>query len=196
MTDDSMKFQLMVHYILWYFKEKLSECRLGQVKLNKILWLLDVESICNQGSSMSGETAYVKRRYGPVPPHILATLEKLSVEGILEESGTKTKKEDRNSSEYSSSFDLHSAKIHEAPPDLDGLLNEEEKKKIESVCDRYSNISGKELSKLSHDRIYDMYKEGDKIPLSVYLVAKAETLTDEDREWAESSIKEIQGIKR
>jgi len=195
MTDDSMRFQLMVHYILWYFKEKLPECRLGQVKLNKILWLLDVESICNQGSSMSGEAAYVKRKYGPVPPHILATLEKLSVEGILEESGTKTKK-DRNSSEYSSSFDLHSAKVHKAPPDLEGLLNEEEKKKIELVCDQYSNISGNELSKLSHDRIYDMYKEGDKIPLSVYLVAEAEKLTDEDREWAESSIKEIQGIKR
>jgi hypothetical protein len=74
------KFKALVHFII-------HECsghpgKLSAIRLNKTLWYADVAAFRNYGASITGET-YVKRKMGPVPSHILSTIEELKSEGKL-----------------------------------------------------------------------------------------------------------------
>ena len=162
MTDEAHKFQHVVHYIVWYFRRHLRGCGLGAVKLNKILWLMDVRQTCLTGVSMTGEEAYIKRKYGPVPPRILATLEQLQTDGYIGQTMPEN-----SAQPYRISVNTCTVSLPEA-----GALSLEDMKIIRGVCRALSKYTGKQLSALSHDEVYDIYEEGQKIPLGAYLVAK------------------------
>ena len=165
MIDEARKFQHVVHYIVWYFRHYLRRCSLGAVKLNKILWLMDVRQTCITGESMTGEDAYIKRPYGPVPPSILATLEQLQTEGCIGQTVPKN-------SAHPYRIDLNNCTVK--PPEAKAdALSPEDMKIIRSACQVLSMHTGRMLSNLSHDEVYDSYEEGQKIPLCAYLVAKS-----------------------
>lgn len=175
---NTTKFEQLVHYIMWYCKQYQRQHHLGSIKLNKILWLLDVWQYCHEGSSMSGEEYYIKRQHGPVPSSILATQEKLANRGVL-----KIK-------EYTDKMriDIGSAEITRPKSNDINLLNPEELEQIKHFCKELMPLPAKALSKYSHDDVYDAYEEGEQIPLSAYLVSKRVHPTKEAIEWAKKSI--------
>lgn len=170
-TPTLSKFEQLVHYIIWYCKKQPKE-NLGMVKLNKILWLLDAWQYCHTKKSMSGEKYYIKRQYGPVPPHILAACETLDTAGILQIKGYTE----------SGKIDIKTAKITASPnPEA---FNDDELRKIKEFCDELKEINSHKLSEYSHNDVWDAYEEGDRIPLAAYLVAKPVKPSAEDIEWA------------
>ncbi|MFD2578876.1 Panacea domain-containing protein [Novosphingobium colocasiae] len=52
----------------------------GAIRLNKILWFADCHAFRENGVSITGDT-YLKRKFGPVPKHVLAALRDLEGEG-------------------------------------------------------------------------------------------------------------------
>ena len=176
MQDLSKKFEQLVHYILWYCKGNDGKHHFGSVKLNKIIWLLDVYQYCHTGHSMSGEEYYVKREFGPVPPHILAVIENLATDNKLEVKGYTEKMR----------IDIDAAEISE--PDNLELLDKEELGLVRKFCDELAPVSGKKLSDDSHDTVYDSYDLGEKIPLAAYLVSEQIAPTKEDISWAEKHL--------
>ena len=73
------KFKALVLYVI-------AKCgdpaRLGATRLNKILWFSDSFAYRINGVSITGE-AYVKRQWGPVPKHILATIRELEADSLV-----------------------------------------------------------------------------------------------------------------
>ena len=173
----SDKFKQLVHYILWYCKQD-NENYLNSIKLNKIIWLLDVWQYCREGHSMSGEEYYIKRKFGPVPLHILATLEELDTEGILQIKG------------YAKAGRIDIGKVEVAKPEKKDteILSKKELCKVESFCEGLKSVTPQQLSDYSHDSVYRVYKEGEKIPLSAYLVCNQVKPTEEAIKWAKESI--------
>lgn len=168
--QDTDRFKHLVHYVLWYFKHYLQNSKLGYVKLNKILWILDAYSRCNAGRSLSGESYYIKRRWGPVPPKILATMEALHQEGTI----------------ISDAFPPSPDSCKVGKPPEQGVFNTEELRQIRTYCRKLADYTGGKLSRFSHDQIYDAYEEGERIPLTMYLVREvcepgAESIAARDR---------------
>ena len=178
MQDLSKKFEQLVHYILWYCKDnhEHNHPHFGILKLNKIIWLLDVYQYCHTGHSMSGEEYYVKREHGPVPCHILAAIEDLATDNKLEVKGYTKKMR----------IDIDAADI--SKPDNLEFLDAEELKLAKKFCDKLAPVSGMELSDYSHDTVYDSYDPGEKIPLAAYLVSEQIAPTKEDISWAEKHL--------
>jgi len=168
------KFAQLVHYILWYCQDK--QYGIGSTKLNKILWLLDVKQYCLSGHSLSGEEYYIKRQYGPVPPHTLATLEELANKGVL------------TMGEYTDNIriDIKTAEINK--PDKLEELDQKELERVRQCCDEWAEVSAKTLSDYSHDNVYDSYELGEQIPLAAYLVSEPIAATKEDIAWARKSL--------
>lgn len=178
------KFTSIVHYIVWYFKVHMKRCHLGKIKLNKIMWLLDVATMREQGSSMSGERFYIKRENGPVTPRVLRALEELVKTGILDRYVTDNPDPDR----LGYSIDLHAAQILSPPRREGGLLDDSERRLIRRICKSIGHWPAEKLSILSHDAVYDRYELGEQISLEEYLIGKSNRLTEEDRKWAEKEI--------
>lgn len=122
--NTSIKYEQMVHYIMWYCKRVQSNHNLGSIKLNKILWLLDVWKYCHTGSSMSGDDYYIKREHGPVPAHILATQENLANRGMLQIKWYTDKMR----------IDINRAEITLPGPHDIEMLNDEEKQQMQHFC--------------------------------------------------------------
>ncbi len=163
------RFRQIVHYILWYCKKDPAN-NLSNVKLNKIIWLLDVWQYCQTGVSMTGQTHYIKRQFGPVPICILAACEQLDTQGLLQI-------KDVTPSGY---VDIGKAQVVEPTEKHINVLTTGEKKKIRQFCDKLKSANAKELSTISHDDVYDAYQIGEKIPLEAYLLSKSVKPTAKD----------------
>src|SRR5581483_10389614 len=68
----------LVHYVI----AKAKTSRLGSVRLNKILWYIDVLTYKAAGRSLTGET-YVKQPRGPVAEHLPRILGELEHSGAI-----------------------------------------------------------------------------------------------------------------
>jgi hypothetical protein len=165
------KFEELVHYILWYCKDKQYD--ISEIKLDKILWLLDVHQYCLSGHSLSGEEYYIKEQYGPVPPHILAVLNNLGVLTTGENTPQKR-------------IDIKTAVINK--PDKLEELDQKELERVRQCCDEWAEVSAKTLSDYSHDNVYDSYKLKEQIPLAAYLVSEPIAATKQDIAWARKSL--------
>ena len=170
------KFEQLVHYILWYCKEKHHTHHFGSVKLNKILWFLDVHQYCHTGHSISGEEYYIKRKFGPVPRHILAIIEDLAADNKLTVKG------------YTEEMRIDVAMTETGKPENLEFLDTEELKLVEQFCDKLVSATSKQLSESSHDAVYDAYGMGEKIPLAAYLVSEQIPPTKEDIVWAQKHL--------
>jgi len=179
--QENNRFAQLAHYVLWYCKEQqkqkrqekkhvlkdIAQYQLGAVKFNKILWAIDVDAVLRKGRSLSGEKAYIKRHWGPVPRHILATLEDLESEGVIAQiqqpSSTKTTDDDMR-------INPEQCEVLKAPEE--GYFTQEERQRIEAYCRYLLSYTGQALSNFSHDAVYDSYDMGEHIPLNIYLAGE------------------------
>lgn len=162
----------LVHYICDRCK---NEPAFGATKLNKILWYLDTFAFLKSGKAVSGNTKYVKRKYGPVPQRILTVLEDLEVEKtiLIKES------------EYYDGKFKRNYIVLKAPDEA--IFTADERELIDDIAQAVCRRTAKEISDLSHNAVWEAAKEGEEIPLYAVL-AKPDKVSREDEKWMESVI--------
>lgn len=176
------RFKKLVHYVCYLCDDQV---KLGATKLNKILWYVDAFAYRLWGETISGEKAYVKRQFGPVPRNILRTLESLEREGAIRI--RETEYFGRQKRDYVLLKDAR-----------DDAFTEEEKalikKVVQVVCDNHTVAS---ISDVSHDLIWEAAGMGEDIPVNAVLAAQTTPPTGDDEKWAGKIISErVAGAKQ
>lgn len=165
------KFKAMVHYVC----DKCEPSKLGAIKLNKILWLSDVLSYMNRGQAISPET-YLKRQRGPVPEHILRTLEALEGEGKLRVR----------------EVDFHGFKKKEfiALEEADtSVFTDEELELIDDMAEYVCNDhTADSISNLSHNAAWEAAAIGEEIPHYAAFMWHFGEVNEFDMNWAQEQI--------
>lgn len=168
------RFKALVHYIL----ERCDDPKkLGATKLNKVLWYADTFAFRSTGQTISGETHYVKRQFGPVPKKVLSAIRELQAEGKIHVKETeyfgKPKREFISLRQADASkFTAEEIEI------VDAVLS--------AICDHHTAAS---ISDLSHDLIWEAAELGEDIPVFAVLAAQVGALTKNDKKWADDLIK-------
>lgn len=161
------KFKALVHFIVHECRETPSS--LGAIRLNKSLWFTDVAAYRFSGASVSNET-YVKRKMGPVPKHILSTIEELKASGVIQVIEPVAQYDSRK---Y----------IALVPPDQ-SVLSDDERDLARAVLSAVLGHSANAISEMTHDIIWKAAEDGEEIPMSASLVADAGEITEDVRHWA------------
>ncbi len=161
------KFKALVHFVVHECQDNPS--KLGAIRLNKALWYTDVAAYRATGASVTNE-AYVKRKMGPVPSHILATIEELKAENRLH---VREPQDQFDSRKY----------ISLASPDA-GTLSEDEKNLARAVLSAVLGQTANAISEMTHDIIWDAAEDGEEIPLYATLASYLGAITDEVKDWA------------
>jgi len=168
------RFADLVHYVCARCGE--SPEKLGATKLNKALWYIDTIAYCKLGRSVSGETMYVKQKFGPVPRHILSTLQMLEATGDIAIADV----------DYFGHKQRHFVALR--PPNLKAFSAEERAlidEIVRVICDEHTAAS---ISELSHDVIWDAAELGEDIPVYAVLAAERDDITRQDKVWANRMI--------
>jgi hypothetical protein len=165
------KFKAMVHYIVASCGEPQ---QLGATRLNKICWYADTLAYRFNGKSITGER-YVKRKHGPVPKTILATIRELEQEEKIHVRDHQLYAS-RKMRMFVALEDADSSAFSGAELQIINYV-------VHHICKDHTALS---ISELSHDVIWDAANEGEEIPMSATLVAESGILREEIAEWANS----------
>ncbi len=161
------KFEALVHYVC----ATADGDHLGATKLNKILWLSDVLWYLDEGESLTDES-YVKRQYGPVPAHILASLTSLQAADKL------TIQDDHSFGYRFRRF------ISNEDPTID-LFSADEISFVDTiirfVCEDHTATS---ISEMTHDQAWKIAHIGETIPYEAIYISSEGELTEKDMQWA------------
>ena len=163
----TQKFKAAVQFIINECKD--NPARLGAIRLNKTLWFADTVAYKMSGSSITGEK-YLKREKGPVPAHILATLEELRNEGKIHV--------------IEPQFKFDTRKYIPAEPASSSSLSDDERNLIKAVLDTVLGYTANDISEETHDSIWDAAEDGEPIPLCATLVSAKGDVTESMRVWA------------
>jgi hypothetical protein len=163
------KFKALVHFMVHECRE--SPGKLGAIRLNKSLWYTDVAAYRSSGASVTNEV-YVKRRMGPVPSHILQTIEELKAEGKVH---VREPAEQYDSRKFISLVD----------PDP-GVLSDDEKSLARSVLSAVLGHTANAISEMTHDIIWDAAEDGEEIPMYATLASERGAITEDVKAWARS----------
>jgi len=166
------KFKEATHFIV-------NECsndpgRLGATRLNKALWNADVLAFKKNGQSITGD-CYVKRQNGPVPSHILSTLNELKAEGLIVTREPEYQYDTRK---------LISIKEPETT-----ALSDDEKDALRAAVDFVCGKTTTTISELTHDIVWDAAAIGESIPLFATLASRQGEITGDVLRWADASIR-------
>ena len=171
------QFKSLVHHVIYMCRDRMDQ--LGAVRLNKILWFADAFAYQISGNPITEET-YVKRQFGPVPRHILRTLDDLRDEGKI------------HIMEPEHPLDTRKFVSLTVPNEDD--FNEEEKRLISHIVDAVLSRSANEISELSHDLVWETAREGEEIPLKATLVSNKGVITNDFMQWANGVVKEYEDM--
>ena len=166
------KFKAAVQYVLSLSQDNPE--KLGAIRLNKILWYADATNFKIHGESLTGQT-YKKRRMGPVPAKILAALEELQDEGLVETIEPKYQ------------FDVRTYKLKR--PAQSNLLSEEDKALLESMFGMVSGFTANAISEETHGGLWASIEEGGEIPLFATLASHSGAITPAVVAWAQSVVR-------
>lgn len=169
------KFKSLVHYIVHECVEHPH--RLGAIRLNKTLWYTDVLAYRSKGASITAES-YVKRRMGPVPKHILSTIEELKNEGLIH---------------VIEPVEMYEARKYislKAPNP--GVLSEDEKTLAQTVLSAVLGYTANAISEMTHDIIWEAAEDGEDIPMYATLASEKGAITEEVKAWAAGVVAETQ----
>ncbi|KAA3448862.1 hypothetical protein C7I87_19520 [Mesorhizobium sp. SARCC-RB16n] len=171
------KFKALVHFIVHECRDHPH--RLGAIRLNKTLWYTDVLSYKMHGLSVTGES-YVKRKKGPVPAQILATLRELKDDGkiLIQEPEFQ--------------YDVRKY-ISLANPNVE-TLSEDDRALARSILDAVCGYTANAVSEMTHDVIWDAAAEGEEIPLYATLASELGEVTEDVKTWAASMAAEVEAV--
>jgi hypothetical protein len=170
---DRVKFKDAVHFIV----ASCAPDELGRVKLHKILYFADMLHFLDAGKPFTG-CEYLKQEFGPTARHLAWALSELEAAGRI-------RVQERQFHGFRKQ-DFHSL----SQPDRSRLTNSEVDllgKVIDFVCAR----TAREISELSHNAAWQLYRVGEVIPYySAFFIVPTET-TDEDVAWGEQTARQL-----
>lgn len=163
---DISKLMGMIHYIA----DAVPVGMLGKTKLNKILWFSDREMYLRVGHTIAGET-YLRFPQGPVSKHLLDAQEQLVAQHkiLLKKARHYTYEQ----FEYISLTD----------PDISAFTAQEIDIMGRQIAWIYP-MTAVQISEISHDRTWQIFQNGEEIPMFTVLAAKTRDITPEDLQWA------------
>jgi hypothetical protein len=173
MAADQERLSTTTHYVITHCPPEM----LGATKLNKVLWYADVIFYRLHGRSITGEEAYEKRQYGPVPKNINTVLRSLQAAGKIKERAGPTPVGTRR--EF----------VWLEPPALEKFLPEEIdvlRDVMQQVCDGHSAAS---ISDLTHDALWDETEIGQDMSIRAAAVLPGE-ITPDAIKWAKRAFDE------
>ena len=168
------KFEALTHLIVHECRD--NPTRLGSTRLNKALWFADMVAYKQTGKSITGDK-YVKRQHGPVPKHILKTVDKLKAKGVMTVTEPQYAYEPR---QY----------ISLSEPDV-SALSDEERRMAKAAVDIMCQWTATAISDDTHDIVWEAAMLGEEIPIEASLAANRGEVTKDVIKWANASIKEI-----
>jgi hypothetical protein len=173
---DRNKFKKLILYIC----ARVDPMQLGAVKLNKVLYFVDMVRFAGTGTPITG-SPYRKRPYGPTSDAVLPTLRELQREGSISI-------EEMNYFGYRKK--VYVAKDKQQDP---SFLSGDEVALVEDaigfVC--YNNTA-KTISELSHNRAWEMVEFGEEIPYYTAIYLFPSIVSEEAIEWANSEAERIE----
>lgn len=173
MANDNARLNQVVHYVIAHCTPE----KLGATKLNKVLWYADVIFYRVHGRSITGQEAYEKRQFGPVPKNINGILRSLQMAGKIRERNSPTPAGARR--EF----------VWLEPPAVESFSAEEIdtlRDVMQLVCDGHSAAS---ISELTHDALWDETEIGQDMPVKAGAVIPGE-VTPEAIQWAKGAFDE------
>lgn len=148
-SSNNAKFEQMYFYILSKFKDGVPK-----TKLAKLLYLADFRNYYETLSSMSGVN-YVRRQYGPLADCFLEMTDELYDSGKI----TVDKLSE-------GAFMIKSSSTK---PGND-LLNNDEKKRIDEICNIWRDKSTKEIVNFTHEqKPWASCRDGEYIPYELII---------------------------
>lgn len=165
------KFKALTHFIVHKCRDNPS--RLGATRLNKALWFADTYAYAKYGNSITGDS-YVKRQNGPVPKHILRTVEELKSDGsiIVQEP----------------EFQYDARKFISLVAPNDDVLSAEDKEIAGIAVDLMCEASTTDISESTHDIVWHAAAMGEEIPMYAIFASNEGEVTGEVIDWANQSI--------
>ncbi len=173
MPNSDARLSEVAHYIIAHCDPE----KLGATKLNKILWYSDVIFYRLHGHTITGQDAYEKRQFGPVPKNINGILRKLRAEGKIQERQTPTPVGPRREFVW-----LEPAAVENFTAEEIDVLRDV----MAQVCDGHSAAS---ISDLTHDALWDETEIGQDMSVKAGAVLPGEITPDAMR-WAKGAFDE------
>lgn len=170
------KLKEALHYVIEHCGDT---SRLGAIRLNKIMWFADCHAYREGAATITGD-GYVKRKFGPVPKHVLAALRDLEEEQciVVREVPYSTRKSFR---EF----------ISRKPP-VGAHLSDTDKEWLgaytDIICQEFSAAA---ISDVSHDQVWEAADEGEEIPLYAIFASRPGSITEEVRGWANETVERL-----
>lgn len=153
--------------MLYVAKKSQFDPNFGGTKLNKILFYSDFAAFGRTGKPITG-AEYIKQEFGPTPKRLLPVRKQLEKKGEA-----AVQKVDFLGKEQQRLVALRE-------PDL-SLFTGEEIALVDQVIDYLRGMSAKEVSALSHNRIWRVARLGQSIPYEAVFVSD-ENPTESDVE--------------
>jgi hypothetical protein len=165
--SDTEKLRELIIYLA---RESEGDDYFGAVKLNKLLFLIDFEAYRRFGKSVTGQE-YQARQFGPVPRHVVPTLNSMQDAGEL-----VVREEQMHGYTQKRPIALREANLR--------LFSQEEIALVAHMLIHFRHMSATEISDLSHKFIgWALAEEGETIPYGVALLGRDE-LTEQELEHA------------
>jgi len=168
--------------LLLYICQQVPPDELGKTKLCKCLWFSDLRAYAELGKSITGER-YIKGQHGPIPadlPQVLIDLER--------KHRLATRKRRHFQGQYQ--YEQHEF-VPLVEPDIKSQFSTEQMaiigEVIHYVCHEHT---AKEISELTHNRIWELAEIGEEIPLQTAFVIRMGEVTEEDMKWGRRVIAE------
>lgn len=159
--------EAVAHYVI----ARADPNKLGAVKLNKVMWFADLEAYRRLGHTITGQTSYEKRQYGPVPNNIVRSIRRLEQADKIATREVPTFGGTRREHVWLKKPDVKMFSADEVD-----ILNAA----IDWVCEEHT---AKSISALSHDRLWEQAELGEQIPVGAAAVMPDE-VDGEDIAWA------------
>lgn len=167
------KLKEALHYVISHCDDP---ARLGAIRLNKIMWFADCYAYRLNGASITADS-YVKRKFGPVPRHVLAALRELQSDGKI--AARETPYYNGTMRQFFSMQAVEHERLSEQDRDILASYSD-------IIC---KNYSANEISNISHDQIWEAADDGEEIPLYATFAANRGEITAEVRDWATEAAK-------
>lgn len=175
MELNEKKLKALVHYVAYLAHDPSV---LGKTKLNKVLWISDLNYYLLYGEPITGEE-YIKHMFGPVPKHIDDAIEE------LDESDSIVVR-DCNHYGYSKKEYIALNK-----PDI-SIFSAEEISIIHEAFDHVChNNTAVSISEETHDEIWETAGIGEDLPLFTAFAAMPSEIDDDDIRWISESLQEL-----
>lgn len=146
--------EAVVHYVI----ARSQPHKLGAVKLNKVMWYADLEAYRRFSRTITGQTSYEKRQFGPVPNNIVTSIRRLEQADKIVTREVPTFGGTNREHVW-----LVQPDVSRFTADEVDILNEA----LDWVCNDHT---AKSISELTHNSLWQAAEIGEQIPIGAATV--------------------------